>query len=98
LSDLADSWARCQTQFQQVAPHQQRFRRTLPNFQLPCSRDKPLLRARIVPALSGDPLSVTTQRISSGHSIQQLKFALACEPTKGAVANLLAFLVKLTWL
>src|ERR1043166_2360300 len=79
-----------------MAPKQQRIGRASLDFQFLRALDKPFLRLRTVPLFARHPLSIPSERIRLGHTIQQIRLAPAGQTPKRSLTNLVALLVKLT--
>src|SRR6266850_1514826 len=81
-----------------MSSHQKWFRRFFFNLKFACARDEPLLRFRSVPFIPRNPIGISTERISFRDSIEQVKLASPCQPSKCAVADFAALFIELTWL
>src|ERR1041384_2199250 len=79
-----------------MAPKQQRIGRASLDFQFLRALDKPFLRFRAVPLLARHPVSIPSERIRFGHTIQQIRLAPPGQPPKRSLTNLVALFVKLT--
>src|SRR5713226_8730587 len=82
-----------QAHLQQVASQQDRRRRPFLDFQLARARDEPILGGGVIPILARHPISVATQRVGFGHTVQQIQFALARQTAKRPVADFITLLI-----